>query len=70
MTVVSTPACSSRMAAVWRRTCGVTFLAVSDGHEGRGGGVDGDALGEGVEAERGTAAGWKHWIRSGAGCFG
>jgi hypothetical protein len=29
--VVSTPACSSRIAAVWRRTCGVIVLAVSDG---------------------------------------
>jgi hypothetical protein len=27
MTEVSTPACSSAMAAEWRRVCGVTFLA-------------------------------------------
>lgn len=33
MTVTSTPACRSLMAAVWRRTCGDTTLDASDGQE-------------------------------------
>jgi hypothetical protein len=31
MTVMSTPACSSRMAAVWRSVCGVTFFSRREG---------------------------------------
>ena len=31
MTVVSTPACSSDIAQLWRSTCGWSFLACSDG---------------------------------------
>jgi len=34
ITEVSTPACSSRIAAVCRSTCGETFLVASDGHAG------------------------------------
>jgi hypothetical protein len=36
----------------------------------RGGGVHGDALGEGVQGERVTTAGWEQWIRIGARCLG
>ena len=43
MTVVSTPACSRRIAAVCRRTCGVTSWPAATGRSGGGGGVLGEA---------------------------
>ena len=53
MTAVSTPACSSRMAAVWRSVCGVNGLFAEGraGVRGRGH-VRREALCDGVAAER------------------
>ena len=63
MTVVSTPACSSRMAAVWRRMWGVMFLLASDGQAGlRRAGVVGEAALERVAAERACRAGGEQRI--------
>ena len=58
ITVVSTPACSSRIAAVWRSTCGVIVFAFSDGQRFGGvGGVLGEAALERVAAEGRAGAG-------------
>ena len=66
MTVVSTPACSSRIAAVWRRTCGVTFLLCSDGQcVGGVGCVLGEATLERVAGELSAACWWGTAARSG-----
>ena len=53
MTLVSTPACSSRIAAVCRSTCAVIVLPCSDGQAVGGRvGVVGDAVLDRVAAER------------------
>ena len=70
MTLVSTPACSSRIAVVCRRTCAVIRLAAQRRAAWRRpGGVVGEAMFDRVAAERGAATGREQRRAGGAVVF-
>ena len=59
------------MAAVCRKTWGVTFLCAWEGaRRRRSGNVNGHALSDGIEAERSTPVGWEQRILAVADSFG
>jgi hypothetical protein len=71
MTVMSTPAWRSFIAAVCLRVCGVIFLAVKDGAgRRRHVGVFSGQVADGAAGHWGAAAGAEQWSGPGGAAFG